>query len=668
MFLCISLCHDWLATPGALLSLSLRLLILCPHLLPPQPGGRDRTPVRDEHNGRFFDQFADTLIQWECDACATAMPSGALCFRKMGSNVVICSACYNECRDPSVYERLFVGAVPIARGSEVVLPSSLAALDVQSLNPTPLPGLQSATAHAAQAAPDPDVPEQWEERADAEAQQLLDASAEALAAAPPQEPLESLADVGFGERMEMDTSPDGDPPPDAAPQAAAALDSAPPLDAPAPSAANGPPPHHPSSFKDDPAMLVLTAPLGAALELYQIVGAYHQAAISNPDYPPLPTDGVGGRGPSYFIYAMCYDLARQFAQTFPEIEVPERPDLKLRVVARRVFGTTPDSAFASGPVYRTPTVLPSNFIEEECAWMEFALKQGEEFTLVEKADIIKALRSLGIETFRASRLQVKMPEDDNALSDRSKWIPLGPELRTAVINIVVKPLNHSVDDFAWPYFVPIAKERKIGDETLSYNFKLNYRLGGKKLTGIHGQLLQCKRMPDKCECPPSIGDSSGQRRREPAGKAAAAVRSDNYKRGRSIFEQKFGLKNQTPCIHFPKGRCHKGPKCNFVHAGMPEDWARVTCTLSRGAKGGCSAFPWCVYSPCCLHGVERDRGGYDLEAAQRAALEQARRGPQSYLMPPPAARPRASIGSTSTDPGAGKGKGKGKATSSRSPQ
>ena len=83
--------------------------------------------------------------------------------------------------------------------------------------------------------------------------------------------------------------------------------------------------------------------------------------------------------------------------------------------------------------------------------MEIYLADGYEFHYVEKKHVLKAVRDLGINVYRASRVQVKMPEGDEDLDDRRKWIPMGVEFRTGIINITCKPTGQSFENFAWPF-------------------------------------------------------------------------------------------------------------------------------------------------------------------------------------------------------------------------
>ena len=352
------------------------------------------------------------------------------------------------------------------------------------------------------------------------------------------------------------------------------------------------------TFEEDPGMLRLHYAEGTPrerrfkLQPLHVAGGYTALAASIEGVPAVQTDGINPPYPargSFTLY-MPYAAAVNFCNAVTQVEVEvvgdeEQQDGTAILVPRatKVFAATQVSA---------PMDLPPSFIDEECAWVEIRLDDGPEFTYVHTEDVKIALMEAGCHTYKAARKQISMDTPDGP-------IKLGPEFRTSLINVTCKPIGKAVKDFAWPAIIE-GVTKKAG-----YSFRLKYRLGGPGTERLHSGKLGCKRPLSDCSCvePEEQAQGSNAARKRPV--QMADDRRAKAAAGQSAFLSRyvpdFAKKGQIPCPHLlrdRKGYCQPGSKCNYMHAGSPEDWANISCGRPRTSSGACDAWPNCIYKGC----------------------------------------------------------------------
>ena len=392
------------------------------------------------------------------------------------------------------------------------------------------------------------------------------------------------------------------------------------------------------TYENDPAMLVLSYgsdfPMGSRFNLstYEVLGAYHSCAVTDPTFPTVMSNGIHavmtGFGP-WTLYCMGFDMATKFASKFPKIVVDSdgntHEDVTLDVKARRVLQTS-STALATGPSYApVNSALPSTFIQEETGFIEVHLENGEQFHFLHKSDIQSAIHALGVTVYRSKHVEHKMPENDDDLTARDKWIPMGTSNKSQVVNATVKPTDTSMLLFEWPAHLIVHKQVAIGAATTNRTYHVAYRLGGGCIKDVfHSSRDGCKKIlpaayerhkdkfatvPTLCSCnssAPSLTqrDPAIMQRRE-----AGIKRKREISNGLEAFAAKFAEKNQTPCSHFidgaNKGMCKSGKKCRLLHPGVEAAWATIQCgrrELGVSDRGWCDAGTNCCYSPCVHEG------------------------------------------------------------------
>lgn len=392
------------------------------------------------------------------------------------------------------------------------------------------------------------------------------------------------------------------------------------------------------SYEEDPAMLVLSYgsdyPMGTrfSLSTYEVLGAYHSNAVTDPTFPTVMANGIHapstGFGP-WTLYCMGYDLATKFASTFPTVVVDSdghnHEDVTLQVKARRVFQTA-STAHASGPTYAPiNSALPSTFINEETGFVEAHLENGEQFHSIHKSDIQNTLHALGITVYRAKHVEHKMPEKDDDIESREKWIPMGTNNKSQIVNATVKPTDSSMLLFDWPTHLVVKKKITVGTTEADRTYHVAYRLGGACIKDMfHSSRDGCKKIlpdayekhkakfttaPTLCSCnasEPSLTqrDPGAMERRE-----AALKRRREITDAQASFAVKYATKSQTQCAHFMdgsgKGMCKAGRKCRLLHPGDPAAWAAIECgrvELGTSDRGWCDAGTNCCYKPCVHEG------------------------------------------------------------------
>ncbi|MDC0525513.1 reverse transcriptase domain-containing protein [bacterium] len=333
------------------------------------------------------------------------------------------------------------------------------------------------------------------------------------------------------------------------------------------------------------------------IDNYQIIGTYHMEAVTliaiGVEMPPMPTHGVMPHGATvgpyiiFFPYTQCKAFAERIKTV--EAEATDGSLVTLHVGARKII----DPAEITSSV---PLTLPASFLDTSCGFLEIYLEE-QPMAFLHTDDIVAHVKSMNIHVFKKLRGQSKMKDGD-------EWIPMGPEARTNLINMDIKPVNNSIANFDWPAVLEVQQGERV--------FFIPYRLGGpgselfcssrkgckRLLSGGACTTARCPENPS-AEAAPTGGKERARPRPQPAAEAAEK-RQARSEQGMSAFMAKFATQAQTPCPWLAEGVCVRGLRCKYLHAGDAAAWATITCKLkrSRGGVGVCAAHPHCIYKQC----------------------------------------------------------------------
>ena len=197
---------------------------------------------------------------------------------------------------------------------------------------------------------------------------------------------------------------------------------------------------------------------------------------------PTPTHGVAmhsaSKGPYgiFFPYWQC----KLFATHVPRVMVTAEDtgdQIMLEVRARKV--TDPAEADSTMPL-----TLPQSFLDSSCGWMEIYLPEAAQ-AFLHTRDVVSAVKGMQVHVFRQMRGQVKVPGEEG-----EKWLPLGPETRTPLINMSIKPVGKSMEEYKWPPYLEVSSS---GPHVKKRSFVLSYRIGGEGADKLCSATDGCKK-------------------------------------------------------------------------------------------------------------------------------------------------------------------------------